>query len=111
MKLNSRTIPEISGENINRRHFLAWTASATLLGATLRTSGAESNADRIAVLCFDDAVKTQRTEVAQLLKQLGFGATFFVTHRWMVPGPDPYADPEQYMTWQEIAEIHQMGFE
>src|SRR6202163_4791512 len=84
MELNSRIIPETTGRNIDRRHFLAWTASATLLGATLRTSGAVSNADRIVVLTFDDAVKTHRTEVAPLLKQLGFGATFFVSHRWMV---------------------------
>jgi peptidoglycan/xylan/chitin deacetylase (PgdA/CDA1 family) len=111
MKLNSRIIPETTGRNIDRRHFLAWTASGALLGATLRASGAESKTDRIVVLCFDDAVKTQRTEVAPLLKRLGFGATFFVTHRWMVSGPDTYTDPELYMTWQEIAELHQMGFE
>jgi len=97
--------------NIDRRQFLAWTASATLAG-TIRTAfGATSNADKIVVLTFDDTVRTQRTFVAPLLKELGFGASFFVSHRWMVPGPDPYADPEQYMTWQEIAEIHQMGFE
>jgi len=111
MKLNSRIIPEIIGRNINRRHFLAWTASAAIVGATLRTSSAESNADRIVVLTFDDAVKTQRTLVGPLLKELGFGASFFVCHRWMVLGSDPYVDPKQYMTWQDIAELHQMGFE
>ena len=105
MELNSRLIPKMSGRNIDRRHFLAWTASATLLGATRRTFGATSNADRIVVLTFDDAVKTQRTFVAPLLKELGFGASFFVCHAWMV------SDPEHYLTWQEIAEIHQMGFE
>jgi peptidoglycan/xylan/chitin deacetylase (PgdA/CDA1 family) len=42
--------------------------------------------------------------VAPLLKELGFGATFFVTHRWM-------ADAAHFMTWKEIAEIHGMGFE
>jgi len=57
------------------------------------------------VLTFDDAVKTQRTFVAPLLKELGFGASFFVCHQWMV------SDPDHYLTWQEIAEIHQMGFE
>jgi peptidoglycan/xylan/chitin deacetylase (PgdA/CDA1 family) len=93
MELNSHIIPEARGRNVDRRHFLAWTASAALFGTTLRTSGAESNADRIVVLSFDDAVKTHRTEVAPLLKQLGFGATFFVSHRWMVD------DPEHYLTW------------
>jgi peptidoglycan/xylan/chitin deacetylase (PgdA/CDA1 family) len=56
------------------------------------------------VLSFDDAVKSHRTFVAPFLKNLGFRATFFVTHRWM-------ADRENFMTWQDIAEIHRMGFE
>lgn len=60
--------------------------------------------ERVVVLTFDDAVKSHRTFVAPLLKQLGFGATFFVTQRWM-------DDSEHFMTWEEIAEIHRMGFE
>ena len=56
------------------------------------------------VLTFDDAVKSHRTFVAPLLKELGFNATFYVTHRWM-------NDAENFMTWQDIAEIHEMGFE
>jgi len=56
------------------------------------------------VLTFDDAVKSHRTFVAPLLKELGFGASFFATHQWMT-------DPEYFMTWREIAEIHEMGFE
>jgi hypothetical protein len=39
--------------------------------------------DKLVVLTFDDAVKSHRTFVAPLLKDLGFGATFFVTHTWM----------------------------
>jgi len=59
---------------------------------------------KVVVLTFDDAVKSHRTFVAPLLKELGFGATFFVTHRWM-------ADSVNFMTWEDIAEIHRMGFE
>jgi peptidoglycan/xylan/chitin deacetylase (PgdA/CDA1 family) len=59
---------------------------------------------RIVVLTFDDAVKSHRAFVGPYLKELGFGATFFVTHAWM-------NDPENFMTWEEIAELHQMGFE
>lgn len=103
MGINTRHTLKTS--DIGRRQFLAWTASATLIEAARRTFGATSKADRIVALSFDDAVKTQRTFVAPLLKDLGFGATFFVCHRWMVD------DPEHYLTWQEIAEIHQMGFE
>src|SRR5262249_40995341 len=60
--------------------------------------------DKLVVLTFDDAVKSHRTFVAPLLKELGFGATFFLTHKWM-------DDQTNFMSWQEIAEIQQMGFE
>jgi len=60
--------------------------------------------DKLVVLSFDDAVKSHRTLVAPLLKELGFGATFFVTHAWM-------NDSTNFMTWEEIGEIHDMGFE
>lgn len=60
--------------------------------------------ERAAVLTFDDAVRSQRTFVAPLLADLGFSGTFFVTHRWM-------DDRENFMSWGEIAEIAEMGFE
>ena len=63
-----------------------------------------STAEKTVVLTFDDAVKSHRAYVAPLLKELGFGATFFVTYRWM-------EDSENFMTWKEIKEIHDMGFE
>src|SRR5262245_24169357 len=56
------------------------------------------------VLTFDDAVKSQRTVVAPLLKELGFQATFFITQNWM-------KDASNFLTWEEVAEIHRMGFE
>ena len=55
------------------------------------------------VLTLDDAVKSHRAFVAPLLKELGFQATFFVTHRWM-------DDRENFMTWLKIAEVHKMRF-
>src|SRR5439155_24722589 len=67
-------------------------------------ASAQSVPDRVVVLTFDDAVKSHRTFVAPLLKELGFGATFFVTHKWM-------DDRTNFMTWEDISEIHQMGFE
>ena len=69
------------------------------LGAPLRAVP-----DKLVVLTFDDAVKSHRTLVAPFLKELGFGATFFVTHKWM-------DDRTNFMTWEEIGEIHQLGFE
>ncbi len=78
----------------NRREFLS----------LLPAAAAGAVPEKRAVLTFDDAVKSHRTFVAPLLKELEFRATFFVTHRWM-------ADSKNFMTWEDIAEIHQMGFE
>ena len=80
---------------MNRRRFLA-TALAAVPRARIPA--------KTVVLTFDDAVKSHRAFVAPLLKELGFQATFFVTHCWM-------DDRENFMTWPEIAEIHKMGFE
>ena len=60
--------------------------------------------ERAILLSFDDAVKSHRTFVAPFLRDLGFKGTFFVTHLWM-------NDAANFMTWREIAEIHEMGFE
>lgn len=60
--------------------------------------------DRTVVLTFDDAVKSHRTFVAPLLKELGFGASFYITACWMEDG-------ENFLSWQDVAEIHAMGFE
>jgi peptidoglycan/xylan/chitin deacetylase (PgdA/CDA1 family) len=80
--------------------------AATFLLSRLPAPGAPVQAvpDKLVVLTFDDAVKSHRTLVAPLLKELGFGATFFVTHKWM-------DDRTNFMTWEEIGEIHEMGFE
>ncbi len=59
---------------------------------------------RIIVLTFDDAVKSHITYVAPLLEELGFGATFFVSARWM-------SDSINFMNWHDIGRLHQMGFE
>ena len=81
---------------ISRRGFLAASAAAPLATA--------ADAERCVVLSFDDAVKSHLTFVAPLLKELGFRATFFVSHFWM-------PDTAHFMSWQEISQIHRMGFE
>jgi peptidoglycan/xylan/chitin deacetylase (PgdA/CDA1 family) len=60
--------------------------------------------DKTVILTFDDAVKTQLTNVAPLLQQLGFKATFFITHNWM-------GDKANFMTWEDAAKLNSMGFE
>jgi len=86
---------------LSRRRFFAASGGAIVASAANSCGGDSS---KRVVLTFDDAVKSHRTFVAPLLKELGFNATFYVTHRWM-------DDAENFMTWQDIAEIHEMGFE
>ncbi|MEN8155753.1 MAG: polysaccharide deacetylase family protein [Bacteroidota bacterium] len=69
-------------------------------------TGCASNGskERLVVLTFDDAVQSHLDFVAPLLKEKGFGATFFVTNAWM-------NDTANFLTWEEVATIHKMGFE
>lgn len=59
---------------------------------------------KLVVLTFDDGVKSQVTFVAPLLKELGFGATFYITD-------DERFQGERYMTWEEAKGLHDQGFE
>jgi peptidoglycan/xylan/chitin deacetylase (PgdA/CDA1 family) len=59
---------------------------------------------KLIVLTFDDGARTQLTVAAPILKELGFGATFFITAKWMY-------DTENFLSWKEAAELHRMGFE
>ena len=65
---------------------------------------AQIDDEKIIVLTFDDAVKSHRTFVGPLLKELGFGATFFITQCWM-------SDTTNFMNWQDVADLYKMGFE
>jgi peptidoglycan-N-acetylglucosamine deacetylase len=60
--------------------------------------------EKTVVLTFDDSVRSHLTFVAPLLREHGFGATFFVTNAWM-------HDTGNYLTWDEVAALHRMGFE
>ena len=82
----------------------AFTRRSLLAGAIAAPLGRASVPDRVVVLTMDDAVKSHRTFAGPLLNELGFGATFFVTHSWM-------PDSEHFMSWSEISELHRMGFE
>jgi peptidoglycan/xylan/chitin deacetylase (PgdA/CDA1 family) len=60
--------------------------------------------DKTVVLTFDDAVKSQIEFVAPLLEQMGFSATFFISHAWM-------DDKEHFLSWEDVADLHRRGFE
>lgn len=62
--------------------------------------------DRLVVLTFDDSVKSQFTNVRPILLKHQFGATFFITE-----GFDFTTNKQDYMTWEEIAQLHRDGFE
>jgi peptidoglycan/xylan/chitin deacetylase (PgdA/CDA1 family) len=58
------------------------------------------------VLTFDDSSKSHFTVARPLLKEYGFGATFFITE-----GFDFKENKQDYMTWDEIRHLHEDGFE
>ena len=62
--------------------------------------------DKLVVLTFDDSVASHYSIVRPLLKQYGFGATFFITE-----GFNFLTNKKDYMTWEQIAELHGDGFE
>jgi peptidoglycan/xylan/chitin deacetylase (PgdA/CDA1 family) len=68
--------------------------------------GLEPIPDKLVVLTFDDASKSHVTVAAPLLKKHGFGATFFVTEGFDFP-----TNKRDYMTWDDIAQLHRDGFE
>lgn len=72
------------------------------IGSTAWTGIAE---EKVAVLTFDDASASHVRHVAPLLKQYGFGATFFVGE---YPG---FENKTNYMTWAEISQLNAQGFE
>lgn len=110
MTTSTRLLPPPAGWVLRLRPLAAHPSSLITILAfafgplALSAAPTQPVPDKLVVLTFDDAVKSHRTFVAPLLKELGFGATFFVTHKWM-------DDTTNFMTWQDIAEIHQMGLE
>ena len=62
--------------------------------------------DGVVCLTFDDGVKSQFDFVAPILRDLGFGATFYISG-----GLRFLEDKTRYMTWEEIAELDRLNFE
>lgn len=72
----------------------------------LTASGAEKVPDKLVVLTFDDSVASHYTLARPLLRRYGFGASFFITE-----GFSFRTNKKDYMTWEQIAELHRDGFE
>ena len=60
--------------------------------------------EKLVVMTFDDSTRSHLEVAAPLLKERGFGATFFVTAAWM-------SDHENFLNWEEMAKLDRMGFE
>ena len=80
--------------------------SVLLLSVTLIASGfvRAASKEKIVVLTFDDAVQSHLDYVAPMLKEKGFGATFFVCNAWM-------NDTANFMSWADVGKLYKMGFE
>jgi peptidoglycan/xylan/chitin deacetylase (PgdA/CDA1 family) len=77
-----------------------------LIAACGPVAAVEPVRDKLVVLTFDDSSKSHFTVARPLLKKYKFGATFFITEGW-----DFATNKKDYMTWQEIKELHEDGFE
>lgn len=75
-----------------------------IVGICISSCVPDISKEKVVVLTFDDAVISHLDYVAPLLKEKGFGATFFISYAWM-------KDTTHFLTWEEVAEIHRMGFE
>jgi peptidoglycan-N-acetylglucosamine deacetylase len=83
----------------------AWTTIVffSMAGAI---GGREPIPNKLVVLTFDDSKATHYTVVRPLLKKYGFGATFFITEGFTFG-----TNKEEYLTWEQIAELNRDGFE
>jgi peptidoglycan/xylan/chitin deacetylase (PgdA/CDA1 family) len=78
---------------------------AALLTIATRASAA-GVPDKVVVLTFDDSSASHYTVARPLLKRLGFGAAFFITEGFTFK-----TNKRDYLTWEQIAELHRDGFE
>jgi peptidoglycan/xylan/chitin deacetylase (PgdA/CDA1 family) len=66
--------------------------------------------DKLVVLTFDDGSISQLRVAGPLLRELGFGATFFLTEGLKIPEDRMLpADERTFMTWEEVRELHTLG--
>ena len=62
--------------------------------------------DKLIVLTFDDSSASHYSVARPVLKRYGFGATFFITEGFTFA-----KNKTDYLTWEQIAELHRDGFE
>lgn len=77
-----------------------------IASAASLTRALEPVPEKLVVLTFDDAVASQYSVVRPILKRNGFGATFFISEAFSFR-----TNKRDYLTWEQIAELHRDGFE
>ncbi len=84
--------------------------AATLMAASaavgVRQGATKPIPDKLVVLTFDDSKASHYSVVRPLLKKYGFGATFFITEGFTFR-----TNKDDYLTWEQIAQLHRDGFE
>ncbi len=95
------------GKSLQQHGVLAviW-GSAIVCAFANNAAALEPIPDKLVVLTFDDSVKSHFTNARPILKDYGFGATFFITEGFTFK-----TNKRDYMTWEEIAQLHRDGFE
>ena len=88
-----------------KQHFFYLLVSMQIFGCSSENQ-INDIPDKLVVLTFDDAPASQYSEVAPLLKEFGFEATFYVCEF-----PPNYRDSTLYMNWRQIQALDKMGFE
>ena len=100
--------------HVSRRTFLAATTVVTVLSVLISACTNEGSGrkkllpipDKLVVLTHDDRSNSWIRFVAPLLKEYGFNATFYVTE-----GLGYQQNEDYWITWDELKQIHDMGFE
>lgn len=95
-----------SRKSLTRIPLLPWSAVLLLVGFSVPAGDRLPIPDKLVVLTFDDSVVSHYTIARPLLKRLGFGATFFITEGFSFA-----TNKQDYMTWEQIAELDRDGFE
>jgi peptidoglycan/xylan/chitin deacetylase (PgdA/CDA1 family) len=89
-----------------RLNIFKLTILCTALGECLGAAALAPVPDKLVVLTFDDSVASHYSVVRPLLKKYGFSATFFISEGFSFP-----TNKKDYLTWEQIAELHRDGFE
>ena len=88
-----------------RNSFALPTVLLLCLSAALATA-TPAVPDKLVVLTFDDSSASHHAVARPVLKRYDFGATFFITEGFTFR-----TNKKDYMTWEQIAELHRDGFE